>query len=320
MIGILLKEEYGILPPAPEKLFWLDLEEERREGFCILRKKVFFTLRGRGSSFPVSFVIPEGGEKIPSVFLIDFVKEIPNRYFPVDLLIKEGYGAVHLCYEDISSDSDDFTEEKTTVFFPEGRREEDCGKLGLWSWGIQRVMDLLERDPGPFDLTRAVLAGHSRLGKCVLLTAAIDRRFTCVCSNDSGCGGAALFRGKKGEKIADITGLFPYWFKSGFRDCSGREGKLPFDQHYLLASIAPRKVLVSSAEEDLWADPVSEYLSALAASDAFEKGIKDSLPKAGDRYQEGDIAFQMRKGGHFFAEEDWKGLLAWAKEKSAART
>ena len=45
---------------------------------------------------------------------------------------------------------------------------------------------------------------------------------------------------------------------------------MPFDQHYLVASIAPRKVLIGSAALDKWADPLSEMLCCVAASDAFE--------------------------------------------------
>lgn len=46
---------------------------------------------------------------------------------------------------------------------------------------------------------------------------------------------------------------------------------MPFDQHYLIASIAPRYVCVGSASEDAWADPKSELLGCLAASSAYEK-------------------------------------------------
>jgi len=65
-----------------------------------------------------------------------------------------------------------------------------------------------------------------------------------------------------------------------------KENLLPFDQHFLVAAIAPRKVYVASAIEDEWADPVSEFMSCYAASEVYEKlGLKGlvspNLSKAG---------------------------------------
>ena len=68
-------------------------------------------------------------------------------------------------------------------------------------------------------------------------------------------------------------------------DC---EDQMPFDQHYLLACIAPRYVSVGGAVEDVWADPNSEYLACCAASEFYIAMGKpgfvglDRLPEVGD--------------------------------------
>ena len=73
----------------------------------------------------------------------------------------------------------------------------------------------------------------------------------------------------------------------------------------------PRKVYVASAAEDLWADPVSEFLSCAAASEVYEKlGLKglvcpDRLPEAGEHFHEGNIGYHLRKGTHYLSREDW---------------
>jgi hypothetical protein len=112
------------------------------------------------------------------------------------------------------------------------------------------------------DLSSVAVIGHSRLGKTALLAATFDERFAYAISNNSGCAGAAITRGKRGEHILEITNRFPYWFAKRYAKYAADESTLPLDQHFLLAAIAPRKILVGSADEDEWAGPESEFLSA----------------------------------------------------------
>ena len=92
---------------------------------------------------------------------------------------------------------------------------------------------------------------------------------------------------------------------------------LPFDQHFLLSLIAPRKLYVSSAKEDLWADPAAEVLGCLAASPAFEAAGVPGLagvgeePQLGQAYHQGNIGYHLRAGGHFLSREDWRQFAAY---------
>ena len=79
-----------------------------------------------------------------------------------------------------------------------------------------------------------------------------------------------LWREKKGEKIADINRLFPLWFCDNYKKFNDKENELPIDQHELLALIAPRLLYISSSEEDIWADPKSEFLSCVAAVPVYK--------------------------------------------------
>ena len=81
---------------------------------------------------------------------------------------------------------------------------------------------------------------------------------------------------------------------------------MPFDQHWLLASIAPRKVLVGSAAKDSTSDPLSEQLGCLAASSAFTNGFAcDVMAITGEAFLEGDIGYHLREGSHSFNDTDW---------------
>lgn len=171
-----------------------------------------------------------------------------------------------------------------------------------------------------FDFNRAAVVGHSRLGKTALWAGALDERFTHVISNNSGCSGAAITRQKKGERIRDIIRVFSRWFCDNYQKYVDKEELLPFDQHFLVAAIAPRKVYVASAIEDEWADPVSEFLSCYAASEVYEKlGLKgfissDRLPEAGEYFHEGNIGYHLRKGTHYLSREDWNLFMDYMEK------
>ena len=126
----------------------------------------------------------------------------------------------------------------------------------MWAWAAMRAADYLQTLDSA-DLESLAVIGHSRLGKTALVAAAFDERFRFVHSNNSGCSGAAIIRGKTGEQIDDICRNFPFWFCENYKTYRKNESALPFDQHLLLALSATRFVSVGSAAEDLWADPAS---------------------------------------------------------------
>ena len=188
----------------------------------------------------------------------------------------------------------------------------------IWAWAASILRDYAET-LDYLDHERCAVIGHSRLGKTALVAGMIDERFKIAISNDSGCSGAALSRDKLGEDIDFICNRFPFWFCENYYKYKRNEHKLPFDQHFLLASIAPRRVYVASAEEDLWADPMSEYLSCFAASEVYEKlGLKgfvaEEKPPAEDSfYHAGEIAYHIRRGKHYLSRKDWNYYMDYIK-------
>lgn len=322
MLAILLREEYGAMPPKPESLSFEVEEKGKSDVFFFAWKAetrqitAHCTVAGKRFSFPFQAVIPKTEGKHPFFIHINFRKNNPDRYMPTEELLDAGFGVLSFCYTDVTSDNGDFTDGLAGVLYENGQRShEDCGKIAMWAWAAQRVMDYAETRSDVLDPAGSVVCGHSRLGKTALLAAAADERFAFAYSNDSGCSGAAVTRDKEGERVKQITTNFPYWFCEDYRQYVEREPEMPFDQHWLIASIAPRFVFVGSATEDKWADPVSELLSCAAASPAFRKGLAvgDRLPEAGDAWLDGDVGYHLREGAHFFSRADWHQLIRFVR-------
>ena len=229
------------------------------------------------------------------------------------LALQRGYAVATMNYHDICPDSPNLLAYGVLPLFPDYLREKDeWGAIGVWAWGYSRIADYLEKEKR-INKNCMVVLGHSRLGKTSLWAGVQDKRFKVVISNDSGCGGAAMAKRVIGENVARITANFPHWFCPAFNVYSENEAALPFDQHELLALVAPRHVYVASAEDDSWADPKGEYLSAYYAGSAYQLYGMQGLPSAGQppvhQPQHYDVGYHIRAGKHDVTEYDWQCYL-----------
>jgi hypothetical protein len=297
-----------------------------------VRKQVVIRFAGPNGegSFPLLLFIPVQREgAVPAFVLInnraqdamDPASPMPNDpFFPAEQLVSEGFAAAVFQTNDIDPDVDDgFKNGVHGILDPisEPRPANAWGTIAAWAWGASRVMDYLETEEG-VDANRVALVGHSRGGKTALWAGALDPRFAMVVSNNSGCTGAALSRGKQGETIRDINTRFPHWFSDNYKRYNGREEELPVDQHMLLALIAPRLLYVASASEDQWADPVSEFLSLTAAAKVYRlfglQALEEQpFPPADSPIARGQTGYHVRTGLHDLLHSDWRCFIEFAK-------
>jgi hypothetical protein len=186
---LLLKEEYGYLPPKP-----LDVTahiESTTENFAAGKGehrviKLTCVTENGDFTFPVYYSYPTYVEgDVPCFIQINFRDMVPDIYQPTEEIIDAGFAVLSFCYKDVSSDDGDFSNGLAGVVYPDGIQTEDgCGKIGLWAWAAMRVMDYALTLPG-IDHKCISVCGHSRLGKTALLTGALDERFFCAFSNNS---------------------------------------------------------------------------------------------------------------------------------------
>jgi len=228
-----------------------------------------------------------------------------NFRWPVEEIINQGYGLATMHSDDFAPDNRKTYATRLISLFP----EQNLKSITAWSFGLLRGVDYLLTLP-EVDPQRIISIGHSRLGKTSLWAGANDTRISMVISNGSGSTGAALSRSTSGETVAAINFLFPYWFTDKYKDFNGKESVLPLDQHMLLASIAPRKLYVSSADRDYWADPDGEFQSFKLAGEAYELFGNPSLPERitpqpGTPIISGNMAYSLRDGQHDILLENW---------------
>lgn len=313
ILDIFSSEEYGYAPPAPKEVKVVSEDAKMPysdfAGKAVSKTLTFTVETDDGEfSFPATEIVPNSDAPRRTFVLINFRPEVPDRYYPTEELIDAGCAVIQLYYNDVAFDGrDDFKGGIASKF---DRSKYTWGKIRMWAWAASRVMDYLQTTDYA-DKERIAVVGHSRLGKTALVCAAFDPRFAMACVNNSGCSGDSITRDKKGERIRQITKNFPFWFCDKYLDYIDNEHGMPFEQHWLVAAVAPRKVALGSALEDEWADPESSYLSACAASEAWEmlgeKGFvhPDRLPVVGDNFDEGSIKYHLRGGKHFLSRTDW---------------
>lgn len=244
---------------------------------------------------------------------------VSESAWPISKIIEAGYGLVTLYRGDIAPDKNEFDEGVYTLFYKNNQDKPDSkewGTIAAWSWGLSRVMDYLETDNDIAE-EKVIVIGHSRLGKTALWTAAKDERFAACISNNSGCMGAALSRRDYGETVEVVNTAFPHWFSGEFKKYTNKEYLLPIDQHMLISLIAPRPVYVASATEDRWADPRGEFLSAKAASVAYNlyniQGLSSTIMPEPDSPIIQEVSYHIRTGKHGITDYDWDQYIEFAK-------
>ncbi len=247
----------------------------------------------------------------------------------IEQTIDRGYAVATFYSGDVVPDQVELARERLKRFNREGEiaSPDSTATIAAWASGYLRIVDFLQTESG-IDAKRIAVVGHSRNGKTALLAGAMDERIALVIPSQAGCGGTAPVRvpsdlaapGKNGrptvETVAVINKNFPHWFCENFKAFNNAPEKLPFDQHALIALCAPRPVLVSNAQDDLWANPAGQFAMLQAADPVYQlvagEGVgSKEMPELG-KLLPSRLGYFIRPGKHAMTGVDWAAWLDYA--------
>lgn len=333
---VLEDEVYGRRPvERPPHLTFSEITPEKpmMDGKA-MRRRVRIEYGGEygTNSFTATAFVPKSERAAPAfVFVcnraaaehLDPERRTKSDFWPAELIVERGYAAIAFSMDEVTPDAPHGNTRGVFAAFcdlkPQYRARREWGGLSAWAWGASRVLDWIETQPD-IDATHVAVIGHSRGGKIALVAAAWDERFAMACSNDSGCGGAKMnhIDLPGSERFVNLCTTRPFWFNDGFVAWVNRDDRAPWDQHWLVAMIAPRLVCIGSATDDDWAGPYGEYCTARYASPAWtrvfgKKGfVSSGFPAPDSPQQDGDISYHLRTGSHDLTPYDWNVYMDFA--------
>lgn len=143
------------------------------------------------------------------------------------------------------------------------------GNFTAWAWGISRIIDGLYKVPQTnIDLRHLAVTGCSFAGKMALYAGALDERIALTIAQEPGGGGDATWRfsqliGPTVETLANAQGNA--WYYQDVNQFNNAVTKLPFDQHEVMALIAPRALFVLGNPDYVWLSDESGFVGCMAA-------------------------------------------------------
>ena len=335
ILDLFEREVYGRLPPRPaEMTFDITDEKMSEDRFATVRRyRQYFRGDKSGPVIDWVVVVPRHAKGRVPVFVhlnyagLDKISEKKTNHYdlPWDMLVANGYAFMSARYTQITGDGGKRGGLFNGVCELWGERDfsraDNPGSLIIWAWGLMRGLDLAEKIP-EIDATRNVVIGSSRLGKAALLAAAYDERFKVCVPNQTGAIGVQLMKRNYGESLKGQRLSLPHWYCRNVWKYADNPAAQPFDQHLLIACVAPRALLLECYHKK-WFDPKGEWLAARAASPAWEmltgKGLGGGAAAPlewpdpySEELAEPPFGYVRRTECHGLSPYDWKWAIDFA--------
>ena len=200
------------------------------------------------------------------------------------------------------------------------------GTIIAWAWGVSRIIDALEKTPDAgIDVHHLAMTGCSRWGKGTLAVGAFDERIALTIPQESGSGGASLWRvgaqvnrqkGKQFVQGLNSAGTEGKWMISSFKNYDGKENTLPFDQHMLVSMVAPRALLIIDNAGQEWLGEVPSNYRGQASLETYKAlGVTENYTYS----QEGGHGHCQLPNGQFDEVKDFMNKFLLGKDANTGK-
>ncbi|TEB22392.1 hypothetical protein FA13DRAFT_1757319 [Coprinellus micaceus] len=274
--GLLQKYQLGTLPNPPANVTGRVVFEGSAIGWV----EVVVTEAGRTVGFTVNVEnVPQGDGPFPAIIVPG-----PSHPFPSDFP-----GVIFLSLDPwlIAPLGPPNTSRGKGLFYDLYGADHPAGSLIAYTWAISRLIDVLEKHPeSKVNVNRLGVTGCYRDGKSSIVAAAFEPRIRLAVPMESGVGGTPSWRISNDLKAQGVgvqrsneAASESTWYSQAFEDkWSCNISTLPYDQHLLLALIAPRALLVIDNPAFPALGSESSWGSTRAARTAWQAlGAADSI-------------------------------------------
>ncbi|MBN2735705.1 MAG: PKD domain-containing protein [Spirochaetales bacterium] len=219
---------------------------------------------GGSTSFSDSIKLPTSGSApYPAIIVVGGMNSLSST-----LLNSEGIATINYdAYKIASEASGNFTTGKYYDANPDYRGK--TGALVAWAWGVSRIIDMLEKNPGVIDPSKIAIHGCSRFGKAAFVIGAFDERIALGLPYEPGTGGAAPLRSLPslgGQSLSGCIGEAS-WFGP---TAGSYSSSMAVDMSDVAAMYAPRGVLLMDNPHIDHLSYKANYLGMAAAYEVYK--------------------------------------------------
>jgi len=224
------------------------------------------TNNGRSSSFTARVELPSGTGPFPAVVVLGG--------FGADTAAIKAAGAAVINYDPYAVGREGTPRSnKQGAFYSIYGSSSSTGLLMAWSWGVSRIIDVLEQFGGTILRADATgVTGCSRFGKGAFVIGAFDQRIALTMPIESGSAGAPIFRGIPGEGAQSLSSAYGEqpWLGDAFGSFTGSPARLPVDTHEIVAMVAPRGLFIMDNPHIANLGPRSASVAALGGAEVYK--------------------------------------------------
>ncbi|WP_207938863.1 cellulose-binding protein [Actinomadura darangshiensis] len=252
---------------------------------------------GKSASFSAGVQLPSGIGPFPAVVVIGG--------FGADTSTIRSSGAAVISYDPLAVGKEGTgRNNKQGAFYSIYGATSGTGLLAAWSWGVSRIIDVVEQSGGTVLKADAMgVTGCSRYGKGAFAAGAFDQRIALTMPIESGSGGAPIFRGIPGESGAQpLSSAYSEqpWLGDAFGSFTGNPAALPMDTHEVVGMIAPRGLFVMENPHIDWLAAKSGSVAALGGAEIYKAlGAGDDITYWSD----------VQDGNHCAVRSEWQTPL-----------